>query len=139
MSGIVWHNLGPHCYAVEQDTLLWRPQGEINEAEGNAISDQMVELFLARKYVLILIDGRNSPPLRYEVRRTYAEKIRHHRIRLAVAVYGGKPASRVMATLTFHAARLVSGLDIEMRYTGTEAEARQFLAEQRQRFADTPS
>lgn len=132
-SEAAWQQLGPHRFAIDGDTLLWSPQGEISESEGDIISDRMVELARAHRYVLILIDGRNSPPLRYEVRRLYADKVRRHRIRLAVAVYGGNAASRAVAMLTFRAARLISGLDIEIRYTATEAEARKFLVEQRAR------
>lgn len=137
LSGPAWQPLGPHRFAIENDTLLWSPQGEISEREGDLISDQMVELARVNLYMMILIEGRNSPPLRYEVRRIYADKIKRHRIRLAVAVYGGKAASRAIATLTFRAARLISGLDIEMRYTSTEGEARQFLGEQRVRLRQT--
>lgn len=132
-----WQPLGPHRFAIDGDTLLWTPQGEINEQEGDRISDQMVALMLAHRYVLILIDGRNSPPLRYEVRRTYADKIKRYRIRLAVAVYGGKPASRAMAMLTVRAARLISGIDMDIRYTATELEATRYLAEQRERIRKT--
>ena len=35
--------------------------------------------------------------------------------------------------LTFRAVRLISGLDIEIRYTATAAEALKFLEEQRRR------
>src|SRR4051812_11831665 len=120
MSRPVWQQLGPHKFAIDGDTLLWSPQGEISQQQGEVISDQFVELARTHRYVLILIDGQNSPPLRYEVRRIYADKIKRHRIRLGVAVYGGKATSRAIATLTFRAAQLISGLDIEMRYTATE-------------------
>jgi hypothetical protein len=129
-----WRSLGPHRFAVDGDLLLWSPQGEISEKEGDLISDEMVRIFLAKGYVLILIDGRNSPPLRYEVRRIYAEKLKRHKIRVAVGVYGGKPASRVIATLIVHAARLMSGVDMEIRCTATEAESRKFLDGKRERF-----
>lgn len=132
-----WQSLGPHRFAIDRDTLRWVPQGELTEQEGDTISDRMVELSLAHRYVLVLIDGRNSPPLRYEVRRIYADKIRRYRVHIAVAVYGGKAQSRAVAMLAFRAARLISGLDIEMRYTTTEAEAQKFLDEQREKFRRT--
>ena len=133
MSGAGWQPLGPHRFAIDVDTLLWSPQGEISESEGDVISDQMVALARAHRYVLVLIDGRNSPPLRYEVRRLYADKIRRFQIHLAVAVFGGRPTSRAIAMLTFRAVRLITELDIDIRYTATEAEARKFLGEQRER------
>lgn len=132
-NGTGWQQLGPHRFAIDSDTLHWSPQGEISESEGDRISDEMVELSRAHRYVLICIDGRNSPPLRYEVRRLYADKIRRFRIHVAVAVFGGRPTSRAIAMLTFRAVRLISGLDIEIRYTATEAEALKFLEEQRRR------
>lgn len=128
-----WQPLGLHRFRIEHDTLRWVPQGEISESEGDYISDRVVELAQAHGYVLVLIDGRNSLPLRYEVRRLYVDKIRRYQVRIAVAVHGGKVASRAVAMLTFRAARLISGLDIEMLYTATEAEARRFLEEQRAR------
>lgn len=133
MSGAGWQPLGPHRFAIDADTLLWSPQGEISESEGEVISDQMVALARAHRYVLVLIDGRNSPPLRYEVRRLYADKIRRFQIHLAVAVFGGRPTSRAIAMLTFRAVRLITELDIDIRYTATEAEALKFLGEQRER------
>lgn len=133
IDSVAWQSLGPHRFAIELDTLRWSPQGEISEAEGDFISDQMVALAQAHRYVLVLVDGRNSPPLRYEVRRLYVEKVRRYRVHLAVAVFDGKPGSRAVALLAFRAARLVSGLDIEIKYTATEVEALRFLAAQRRR------
>ena len=134
-AAVAWQNLGPHRFAIELDTLRWSPQGEISEQEGDIISDKMVALAQANRYVLVLIDGRNSLPLRYEVRRLYVEKVRRHRVHIAVAVFDGKPGSRAVALLAFRAARLISGLDIEISYTATEPEAVRFLAAQRKRLA----
>lgn len=128
-----WQSLGPHRFAIELDTLRWSPQGEISEQEGDIISDKMLEIWKAHRYALVLVDGRNSPPLRYEVRRLYVEKIRRYRVHVAVAVFDGKPGSRAVALLAFRAARLISGLDIEISYTATESEAIRFLAAQRKR------
>lgn len=135
MSDPVWQKLGPHRFAIDADTLLWAPAGEISVEQGDQISDNFVRLARRYGYVLILIDGSDSPPLRYEVRRIYADKIHRHSVRLAVGVYGGRPTSRAIAMLTFHAVRLLTKMEIEIRYTATEAEARAFLASQRTRLS----
>jgi hypothetical protein len=134
MSAYEWRSIGPHRFARDADTLRWSPDGEITVEQGAEIIAHVVELARAHGYVLVLIDGRNSPPLRYEVRRLYVDNVHRHKVRLAVAVYGGLPASRIVATLAFRAARLLTDMDIEIRYTATEQEAVAFLSSQRSRF-----
>lgn len=134
MSSCEWRSIGPHRFARDADTLRWSPDGEITVEQGAEIMSHVVDLACANGYVLVLIDGRNSPPLSYEVRRLYVDTVHRHQVRLAVAVYGGQPASRIVATLAFRAARLLTKMDIEIRYTATEAEAAAFLGSQRARF-----
>lgn len=134
MSRCEWRSIGPHRFARDADTLRWSPAGEISVEHGGAIMQNVVELAQQHGYVLVLIDGRDSPPLRYEVRRLYVDHVNRHRVRLAVAVWGGQPSSRAVATLAFRAARLLTKMDIEIRYTATEQEALTFLSTQRARF-----
>lgn len=124
-----WRAIGPHRYQLEHDVFFWIPSGEVTAEHAAVVCEILGKQHARFGYALWLVDAGRSVPLGFEARRLYAQWMRSASMRVAVAAYNTNLAAQTTATLTAHAARLLTGEPIAMESFAQESDARAFLAE----------
>ena len=138
MRAAVDMRIGAHELRFEGDILFCAVYGVFTLADMQrfmSVSDAYAE---EHGYGLVLADIDAATNLTAEARRYAADHNREVQQRdtrpRASALFGGSMLVRGVATLLTAGIRLVGGGGIHTRLAGSEAEARAFLAEQRQIF-----
>ena len=129
-----WSAIGPHRYFLDQDLFRWSPSGEVHSDHARAVCELFDRQAAKYGYVLWLVNAKNSVPIGFETRRIYATHMRETHIRMAIASFGATLGARTTATLTAHAARLMTKSEIPLEDFDREDQARAFLIAQRERF-----
>lgn len=130
-----WQSAGPHRYFVEHDRIHWESYGAVAPEQAHSFAQLLIRMAAQHGKVYCLVDGRQMLPLPAESRRVYIGYLKQHQPRFALAIFGAPLHIRVAGMLVINAARLLSLSALNVFYAATEAEALQYLQEQRVRSA----
>lgn len=128
-----WIEVGPHRYRIDDDMLYATPFGELSVEHVGRVCTLLESILRRKGYVLYLIDARNSVPIGYESRRAYVRWFQEVRPRIITCAFGSAQEPRATAVFITNAARMLVGVETVMHSAETEAEARAFLATERER------
>lgn len=128
-----WQAAGPHRYCVAGDQIRWEAHGPVLPPEAHLFARLLVRVSTEHGRAYCLADGRDLRPVPAESRRIYVEYLKQHRPAFALAIFGAALPIRVAGQLVIHAARLLRLGELNVQYTGSEAEAAEYLQEQRRR------
>ena len=132
--------LGTHEIRFEGDLIVCKVRGVFTLQDMKDFAPVAEAHNDRHGYSLVLSDLRDATGLTAEARRFAADWNRQAQARgpllRAHAMYGGSMLMRGVAALFISVVRIVGGTDLRSHLAATEAEARAFLAEQRQIFQE---
>lgn len=123
--------VGAHQLVFEQDLVLVRVRGDYNLPDAQQVGDELAALMGRQGRVYILVDLTQAGTIPPESRRFLAEWNKQYTLG-GVANFGGGAAIRLLSTLLMNAYRLIRPEGAPLVYVGSEAEARAWVAAQRQ-------
>lgn len=124
--------VGLHQLVIEQDIVLVRLRGDCNLSDAKQICDELVALIGRWGRVYLLHDLTLAGSIPPESRRFLADWNKLYTLG-GVANFGGSAAVRMVTLLLMNAYRLIRSGGTPLTYVGSEAEARAWIAAQRQR------
>ncbi len=133
-----WQEIGPHRVRTEEDVIFLQVVGNLSLEETRAIC-ALSEAVLAEHGRLFMIANlHQSKSFSPEGRKFLAEWGTKHTI-TAIAQYGISIVTQTISVLVAAAIRLLGGRAVEIKNVKDEAEARAWIAEQKQRKLGLPS
>lgn len=138
LADLTWETLGPHRYAISDDTMFLRTQGDIDDAAMTHLLSLLFELRIQFGAVLLLIDTSLGFGITVSARRAYAEWGRTHGFQPgSTAVVGASAATRAILTLITNAMRLVLSQPLPVRFFKSRSEALLWLHSERDHWRST--
>ncbi len=123
--------IGPHRVVCGEDLFLAQFVGELTAEHMPRVSEIGNGYARRQGYTLVLVDASRASAMTPEARRMSVENRRKNPSPSAAAIFGTSVATRALATLLFKAIELLGGIDGNVAFFKTEAEARAWLDEQR--------
>ena len=123
--------IGPHRVVCGEDWFLARFVGPLLAEHMPAVNELSNGYARRKGYTLVLVDASGASAMTPEARRMTVDNSRKNPAPSAAAIFGTSLATRALATLLFKAIELLGGMDGNVAFFKTEAEARAWLDEQR--------
>lgn len=123
--------IGPHRVVCGEDSFLAQFVGELTAEHLPAVNEISNGYARRKGYTLVLVDAARASAMTPEARRMTVDNSRKNPAPSAAAIFGTSVATRALATLLFKAIALLGGIDRNVAFFKTEAEARAWLDEQR--------
>jgi len=126
--------VGEHSLHIEApDVFVIVIRGDVDEGQAVAVCEAMVAFAKGKKYVLFLCDLTDMGDISQTVRQTFADYSRLGPPR-GTALFGGSFRVRILVDIVTRVSNLFSRRYRQVRFVGTEAEARACLEELRRSF-----
>ncbi len=129
-----WISIGPHQVRIEDDIVHVRFHGDIIPPETKELLEVCQRVHQQHGRLFLLFDTVHAGIVSAESRRMFVQWNLTYPV-AAVVNFGGGMVQRALAVLITNAIRIVSKKSPAMAYLSTEAEARDWLNEQRRKFA----
>ncbi len=129
-----WEQLGPHRYRFDGNVMHWEPHGIIQPAHADRFSRLLVGLYRQNGEAYCLSDASDAVPLSADARRAYVDVLKEARPQVVMAVFGASALMQISGRLVNGAARLLTGLEVNLRYFADRAQAEAYLAEKQRLF-----
>lgn len=127
---VVHERIGKQLTGFEEPDIIYiKFDGEVTDAEVTAINGLHLEICKGRDRVFFLVDMENLETLSSSVRRSAIEALNQMPIQ-GLSIYKAPMTARVLAKLIITGMRLF-GKNIPLQFSGTEAEAREWIAQRR--------
>ncbi|WAS99308.1 STAS/SEC14 domain-containing protein [Nannocystis punicea] len=111
----------------EPDLVHLRVRGPFDLPVARAVHELIAQIMDENGRCYLLADMSQLDGIPNDARRYVGEWHKTHTI-TGVAVYGASFATRALATLMFHAVRIVGRQQMEMEFVRDEADARRWIA-----------
>jgi hypothetical protein len=134
---VTTHVLGTHEIRIEGDTIFLIQQGDYSLDDALKTHAEIEGVLNKLGRVFVLVDQSHAGQTSPEARRSITEWNKRHRAS-GSAVFGGSRVSRAAATLVITAIRLFKPDTAPTIFTESEAEARAWIAERRQKLLGAP-
>lgn len=127
-----WQQVGPHRFRIEGDIIHWQFSGEVTLEHvqvGTTASDAIYE---SHGRCLTLMNAGGVTRMTSEARRYLGQRSKQRRYESPLAIFNAGLMGIVISRLLSSVARLVRGTEPNFSIHKTEADARAWLAKQRQ-------
>jgi hypothetical protein len=122
--------IGAHQLLLEPDVILIRQHGDYHLSDAHQVADEINAIQRRYGQMFMIIDQTQAGTTPPESRRFLAEWNKQNALR-GVAIFGGSPTVRALATLITTAIRLFRSDSSPLVFTANEAEARAWIDAQR--------
>lgn len=123
---------------AEGDTVLIRPHGEFGLQDTMAYHTLAEEVHARTGSYFALVDASHMEGISAPARRWTADWTRTHQVS-GCAVFGGGWLQRTIITLIVRASSLIRAVPFPVVFCASEAEARQWIARERERRQSEPA
>jgi len=128
-----WQPIGKHLLRIEEDLVFVVAQGEITGDEIIALCEQLLIVHKKYGWVFEIVDAKAAGSMGAQARRQNAAWHRHHRVDLEGVVFGANLLVRTIFSLVLNAFRMLGSDQVQMHFMATEAEARAWVEQRRER------
>lgn len=127
-----WYPVGPHRFRIEGDTIHWQFLGEVTLEHVQVGTNAADLVYESQGYCLTLMNAGGVTRMTAEARRFLGQRSKQRRYESPLAIFNAGLMGIVLSRLISSVARLVRGTEPNFSIHKNEADARAWLAKQRQ-------